>query len=74
MENFDLNTALAAFAWLKENGAEIIVGLLAVSGGLTHLAALTPFEVDDKFAAGFGRVVNVLSGFYGRNVPKDPQS
>jgi len=67
MEGFDV---LAVLGWFSANAAEIVVGALAVSGGLTHLAALTPFEVDDKFAAGFGRIVNVLSGFYGRNVPK----
>ena len=60
-----------ALVFVQTNGAEIFVSLLAISGALTHLSALTPFEVDDKFAAGFGRIVNVLSGFYGRNVPKE---
>ena len=71
MDHFDMNTILAVYAWVKANGAEVIVSLLAISGALTHLSALTPFEVDDKFAAGFGRLVNVLSGFYGKNVPAE---
>lgn len=63
----------AIAAWFWANKEEILVGLLALSGAVTQLSALTPWTWDDEMALGLGRVLNVLAGFYGKNRPAEPK-
>lgn len=58
-----------AFAWLWEHLPEIIVCLFALSGLLSHVAALTPWPWDDKAAGYVGELANFIAGLYGRQAP-----
>jgi len=71
----ETNDLITFGAFLVEHAVEITVGLLALSGACSQLAAITPWTWDDRaagFLGGFVRFAKVLAGNYGHAANEKP--
>lgn len=50
----------AIIGWIMTNGGQIVTGVLAILGGFSIIARLTPTEADDKVIAKIVAIIHTL--------------
>ena len=56
-----METASAIFAWIAANYESVVAGVLAIIGGLSIIAKLTPTPKDDEVLAKIVKALDFLA-------------